>query len=273
VCTVACSERSECSSFPVAECVQSKACAEAAHCDVSCVSDVDCTALSAAHACVAGTCRAASTDEPQSCPHGEVAANQVLLIGDSFFASSHQVTAYLEELARSNGALSAGERYRDNSRLVGNALALGGNGILAQYTEAAEEAPARVVIMNGGGADVLLGSCDVADSSCPTLVAAATAAEELFAKLADDGVEHVVYAFYPDPEDAAVRARMDAFRPLAESACAESPVPCEWLDLRRVFDMKYMDYIGNDGLNPTAEGSRASATAIWQVMQSRCLAQ
>jgi hypothetical protein len=197
----------------------------------------------------------------------------VLVVGDSFFASSHQITAYLEDLARSAGALPAGERYRDNSRLAANGLALGGSGILDQYTSATAEAPVEVVIMNGGGADVLLGSCDTADASCPIVAAAADAVQALFAQFAADGVEHVVYVFYPDPVDANVRARMDALRPLAESACAESRVACEWLDLRSVFAGHYAEYIQGDGLNPTAAGSQASAAAIWSVMQQRCIAQ
>jgi hypothetical protein len=195
------------------------------------------------------------------------------LVGDSFFASSHQITAYLEDLARGAGALPAGERYRDSSRLIANALALGGNGILDQYTSATADAPVDVVIMNGGGADVLVGSCDTADASCPVVAAAAEAAQALFARLADDGVEHVIYVFYPDPIDPNVKARMDALRPLAESACAQSPVACEWLDLRQVFADHYADYVQSDGLNPTAAGSQASAAAIWAIMQQRCIAQ
>jgi hypothetical protein len=157
--------------------------------------------------------------------------------------------------------------------LLNNSLALGGNGILDQYNEGFAEASVDVVIMNGGGADVLVGSCDVPDASCPVLAAAAAAANELFAKLADDGVRHVIYAFYPDPADASVRARMDAFRPLAESACAASPVACEWLDLRPIFADHYANYIQSDGLNPTATGSQATAAAIWSVMRARCIAQ
>lgn len=207
------------------------------------------------------------------CAHGEVPANQVLVLGDSFLASSHQITAYLEDLARNAGALPAGERYRDASRLAANGLAFAGNGILDEYSSAAAEAPVEVVIMNGGGADVLLGQCDTPDATCPTLTAAADAARQLFVQLADDGVQHVVYVFYPDPGDAGVRARMDAFRPMAESACAQSPVACEWLDLRDVFADHYPEYVQNDGLNPTAAGSQASAAAIWSIMQERCIAQ
>jgi hypothetical protein len=201
-----------------------------------------------------------------------VSANQVLILGDSFFASSHQITAYLEALARGGGAISEGERYRDNSRLTANGLALGGSGILDQYSAGAADAPVEVVLMNGGGADVLLGSCDVPDATCPVLAAAASGLSDLFARFAEDGVSHVIYAFYPDPLDREVRARMDALRPLAQSACASSSVACEWLDLRPTFAER-ADYVQADGLNPTGPGSEAAATAIWKVMQDRCIAQ
>lgn len=308
ICTLPCSERAACQNFPVAECVAADAAAcgnspAQAHCDVSCASDADCKIVSSAHRCEAGACRAGtpvggSGGMPGSggstttggtsgsggaaggaggagggCEHGVVAANQVLVIGDSFFASNHQITAYLENLARDAGVLSAGERYRDNSRLAANGLALGGNGIGDQYTAGVAEAEVDVVIMNGGGADTLLGSCDTPDANCPILTAAASAAKDLLARMAQDGVQHVVYAYYPDPVDPTVRAKVDALRPLIQSACSNSPVPCHWLDLRNVFADHYGEYIQSDGLNPTATGSQASAVAIWTVLRDNCIAQ
>lgn len=283
VCTLPCTERTACGQFPVAECLTSEAvaCGEpGAHCDAPCASDADCAVISPAHRCEGGACRVPSAsgsggsggaDGGAGCVRGEVPANQVLLLGDSFFASSHQITAYLEDLARAAGTLSAGDRYRDNSRLIANALALRGTGIADEYSAAIAEAPVDVVIMNGGGADVLGAACATPDPSCPALAAAATAASALFAQMAQDGVQHVIYAFYPDPVDANLRAVMDAFRPLAQSACAASPVPCAWLDLRPVFAGHYAEYVQADGLNPTAAGSQASAAAIWTLMSDQCI--
>jgi hypothetical protein len=202
-----------------------------------------------------------------------VPANQVLVIGDSFFATTHQITAYLEGLARDAGAVSVGERYRDRSSLLGNALALGGTGIADQYTSGISEADVKVVIMDGGGADALLGSCDSANASCAVISAAVAAAQALFAKMATDSVEHVVYAFYPDPGDANVKAKVDALRPLLQSACQDAPLPCHWLDLRAVFAEHYAEYVQADQLNPTDAGARASAAAIWATMQQYCIAQ
>lgn len=274
VCTRACEARAACQGLPDAACISSS-CGDSeptGHCEVACISDDDCAVLSSSHHCESGACRAG---EPASsaCTHGGTAANQVLLIGDSFFASSHQVTAYLEDAARSASVLSAGERYRDNSRLTDNALALAGPGISNQYQAGVAESDVQVVIMNGGGADVLLGSCDTVDASCPVIADAGMAAHDLLAQMATDGVRHVIYVGYPDPTDAGVRAKMDALRPLLQDACDGSAVTCHWLDLRSIFAGRYAELILPDGLNPTAAGSQVTARAIWDVMQQYCVAQ
>lgn len=194
-------------------------------------------------------------------------------MGDSFFATTHEVTGYLEALARSAGVLAEGERYRDYSSLIESALAFPAPGITSQYETAQTESQVRVVLMNGGGADVLLGSCDVVDDQCPLLVDAALALETLLAQMAADGVEEVVFVGYPDPAPADVREKMDALRPLLEQACSESPVPCEWLDLRPTFSENEAAYLEADGLNPTSLGAQVSAAAIWAAMQDACIAQ
>jgi hypothetical protein len=286
VCTRPCAEALECDGLPLAECVTNvdpAVCPAArAQCDVVCNDDSECSALSDAHRCEANVCRRGEgaggssgqggTGGTGSCATGEVEANQVLVIGDSFFAISHQITAYLEEYARAVGALGAGERYRDNSATINNALAMGGNGITAQYTRGVEEADVRVVIMNGGGPDMLLSSCPAPVSECPALVAAADAAQALLDQMATDGVAHVVYAFYPDPTDPAMLERMDALRDLIEPICAASAVPCHWVDLRESL-VGGAAHLSADGLIPTAAGSEVSATAIWGVMQRECVAQ
>jgi hypothetical protein len=305
VCTLPCAERATCEALPAAQCVPGCVTEEVKApgvCEVSCVVDADCVVVSAAHRCEQGVCRAGSLASGGGgsggsgnaavagtggnagagagaeagagvCDSGTVAANQVLVIGDSFFATTHQITAYLEGLARDAGAVSVGERYRDRSSLFTNGLALGGNGIEDQYTSGASEAEVKVVVMNGGGADALLGSCDSANASSAVVASAADAAHALFAKMAADQVEQVVYAFYPDPGDVNVKARIDALRPLIQSACETAPLPCHWLDLRTVFAGHYAAYVQTDQLNPTDAGARASAEAIWATMQQYCIAQ
>jgi hypothetical protein len=289
VCTLPCAERAACVTLPASQCVPGCVTDDGPApgvCEVSCVGDADCAVVSPGHHCEQGVCRAGSRPSggaggggdtmdggANTCERGQVPANQVLLIGDSFFAASHQITAYLEGMARNAGAVSVGERYRDRSTLLSNALALAGTGIADQYASGVSEAEVRVVIMNGGGADALLGSCDSANASCAVITAAAAAAQALFVKMAADGVEHVVYTFYPDPGDGTVKARLDALRPLIQSACENAPLPCHWLDLRTVFAGHYAEYIQADQLNPSDAGARASAEAIWGLMQQYCAAQ
>jgi hypothetical protein len=41
--------------------------------------------------------------------------------------------------------------------------------------------------------------------------------------------------------------------------------------LRPVFDGKHDSYVEADGINPTPEGARAVALAIWQTMEQTCI--
>jgi hypothetical protein len=290
VCTVACQVEASCAAFAGAECStrSSESCSGSVLgniCDVSCTTDGQCAPLSAEHRCISGSCRLGPGDPipgeggngnvapPETCTTRTTSANEVLIVGDSFLATSHQITAYLEALARNAGAIQTGERYRDASRLTSNALALSNKGILDQYQSAASETEVKVVVMNGGGADVLLGSCETIDASCPLLSAAAAALDEVLRAMFENGVAGVVFASYPDPVPMEVRAKMDVLRPLLEASCAASPVPCHFVDLREVFADHYADYILADGMNPTALGAEASAQAIWALMQDNCLAQ
>lgn len=293
VCTRPCDGDSACADLPGALCAESPAeyCGDAAAqntCEVSCVRDSDCAILSEQHRCESNVCRwgtvptgtggegnlnAGGAEGDPICETGTVSANELVILGDSFFATTHQITAYLEDLARNAGVLSVGDRYQDKSRLIENALAFNGQGILSQYDGAAAEAPVKVVITNGGGADVLLGTCDAVGPECPLLANAAVAFADLLARLESDGVSEVVYVSYPDPQDAAVLERMNALRPLLQELCSGSALPCHFVDLRPVFEGKYTEYIQSDGLNPTAAGSEATASAIWDVMQQECIAQ
>jgi hypothetical protein len=280
VCTRPCTDDEQCQKLPAAVCVTDPLdCSpddQPNRCDVPCNVDADCAAVSDAHRCVANFCRVGSTPPDggsSDCVEEDVESNQVLIIGDSFFAISHQITAYLEELARDAGALAVGERYRDYSTTTANALAMGGNGIQAQYQRALEEAPVEIVIMNGGGPDMLVSSCADPVIECPALVSAAAGAEQLLAQMATDGVSEIVYVFYPDPVDPAMRERMDALRELIEPVCAASSVPCYWVDLRPTLSAAPEQYLSADGLIPTSAGSQVSAGAIWQTMREECIAQ
>jgi hypothetical protein len=203
-----------------------------------------------------------------------VSGNEIMVLGDSFVAQSHQITAYLEEYARQAGTLQAGERFRDYSSVTANSLALIDKFLAKQYTNGESEAAAKVVLLCGGGADVLAGTCaNPPTTECPMLIAATAAAEQLLAQMATDGVSDVLWFFYPDPIDTGLRAKMDLLRPMVQNACANSAARCHFIDLRSTFEGHYAEYIASDGMNPTAAGSQAAAEAIWATMKSACIAQ
>jgi hypothetical protein len=245
--------------------------AVSAFCDAECSEDVECVGLGNSYRCDRGFCRALSN----SCKRGRPAGSEVILLGDSFIATSHEFTQDLEAQARASGALATNESYRDYSTVTQCNLAAQPPGISAQYAKAQQEGAVRVVIMDGGGADVLMGSCpDPIGPDCQLVQDAVAGAEALFQSMAADGVEHVVFFFYPDyVGDARIKATVDVLRPLVEERCASAPLPCDWFDLRPTYVGHYDEYVLPQGRNPTTAGALASAQAIWSFMQQRCIGQ
>ncbi len=285
----------------------------ASYCDVLCVSDEDCRLLSLAHRCAGGVCRmgeggsdsldggAGGTSgiapgsggggaggsagasggggaggvggADNACPEGDVSANEVLVLGDVFIAYRHEITAYLEDLARQAGALDTGERYRDYSLATDNGFVTGQSVLFDQYVAGQTESPVKVVVMDGGGADILVNSCETAPTpECQLMIDVVAAAESLMDRMAADGVESIVWFSYPNPMDPALLAEMDVLRPLLQAVCESSVVPCYWVDLRATFAGRDEEFMLADGV-PTAAGAEAAAREIWSAMELYCVAQ
>ena len=143
-----------------------------------------------------------------------------------------------------------------------------------QFTRAVDAGAVRVVLMDGGGNDLLqAGRCQSGfDASCKEVVAVV---QELFAQMKADGVKDVVYFFYPDPMGigANIKTAMDILRPEMKKACdAASDVRCVWVDQRESWEGNY-DSFTSDGIHPTDAGSMASAQQIWDAMVAHCIAQ
>lgn len=280
-CTRTCEQSNTCAAlnqgaecFPVAARPSDPECpdtAVVAFCDVSCEEDTDCLDLGSGFRCDRGFCRALN----QSCETGATVGSEVALLGDALIADTHQLTAALEALARASGALAQDENYRDYSEPLDNHLGGESPGLAKQYAAAQQDGPVKVVIMDGGGGDIRTTGCpDPIASDCPTIQDAVVGAEALWARMAQDGVQHLVFFFYPDAQiDARLKTMADTLRPLLEQACANAPLPCHWLDLRPTFLGKYDEYVVPGELTQTQAGSLASATAIWGVMQQHCVAQ
>ena len=161
---------------------------------------------------------------PPSCMKGQVKPEQVVMIGDSYMAAAFgNVGANIVADAQKAGALPAGKNYREF--YVAGASMNGSVGttlnIPYQYNTEAKGNTAdnnlltvtnpkdiQVVIMDGGGNDVLINqrSCLtdateaalMADTACQMAVTnAAATMDTLWKQMATDGVKQIVYYFYP----------------------------------------------------------------------------
>jgi lysophospholipase L1-like esterase len=157
------------------------------------------------------------------------------------------------------------------SSISGTRLAGGSNPIPTQYANAQAASPIKVLIMDGGGNDIIQSNC----VSCAGVTNAIDAARMLIQRAASDGtVQHIVFFFYPYfPNFPALRAdAMDFMRPMMQSICMQSTVPCYFIDLRPIWE-GHPEYTGADNLHPSVTGARVLSRTIWNVMQQNCIAQ
>ena len=143
-----------------------------------------------------------------------------------------------------------------------------------QYQNAKRAAAVKVVLMDGGGNDLLIGNrcTNGFDAACKEIVDVVV---DLFAQIKTDGVKDVVYFFYPDPMGigAQIKEAMDILRPEMKKLCDETTdVRCVWVDQRESWEGNY-DRFTSDGIHPTEAGSMASAQQIWDAMVAHCIAQ
>ena len=286
VCTAGCSKDAECSAMgssaacvALAPRVDEGRCGEnepSALCDVSCLSTSNCAPLGGDFVCDGGFCRHGATSpaapESRRCDLAPVSGAEVVVIGDALIELS-VFTAALEAEATTAGVLASGDHFRDYAASATSWLADGSASITTQYATAESEGNARVVIMDGGATDFLLAPCGAAPTAdCPQMQAAAAGAELLLSRFAEDGVEHVVYAFYADAvKDDTLKASLDVLRPLVENACGKSRVACHFLDLRPSF-AGHPEYVGDpQGIVWTEAGANVAAQAVFGLMQERCV--
>jgi lysophospholipase L1-like esterase len=207
----------------------------------------------------------------EACVRGDVAASEVVFIGESFIAMTGDIPRMTSDLARKAGTIGMGESYRSFA-VSGTQLTTGD--IPGQFERAQRESPVKVVLMDGGGNDLLFGDrCKGSfDAACKEVV---DVVAQLFSDFAAGGVRDVVYFFYPDPMGigASIKDAMDILRPEMKTLCdAASVVRCIWVDQRDTWDGHYAEFT-SDGIHPTAAGSMASSQQIWDAMVASCVAQ
>lgn len=209
-----------------------------------------------------------TTAEPPSgaCVKGSTKGNEVLFIGESFIAAS-AIPEETTALAIQNGALAQGDKYLDFSV---SGTRMGDGAIPRQYTQAAAQNPIRFVLMNGGGNDCLQAN----DPNAPI-----PAAEKLYQEMAADGVEKVVYFFYPDAAgsfggpSSQLQTCLEEYRPKIKALCDSLEAPkCYWLDLAETGWAGNEAAYTSDGIHPNAQGSKVTAEEIWKTMDANCVA-
>ncbi len=308
VCALLCTRTADCADLSAAaECISdadrtSESCdggAAVSICDLPCSTDDQCGTLGSSYRCSQGFCRSgsdigggenggaagipdgaggaagasAASGGTAACARGEVAGDKVVILGDVFVAQTREIPLALEALARDAGSLSSLETYRDYSSNTQNSFTVNNALLLNQYSAAQAESPVKVVIMDGGGSDLLLKSCDGGPTpDCQLMLDVVAGAEQLLSRMAEDGVEDVVWFFYPDPTGEELLAELDVLRPLLLEVCANSPVPCHWVDLRATFAGHFDEYMQTDFV-PTPVGAEAAAATIWSSMEQNCVAQ
>jgi hypothetical protein len=196
------------------------------------------------------------------CPHAQVPASQVLWIGDSWVLVPGNQHTGVRDLARAAGAIGPSDDYT-----IGAVAASTMADIAAQYT--AQEATAtkvKVLIMDGGTWDTIQSNGSAASVS--GVVATFT---QLLSTVASDGtVTDVIYFLVPELPN--IPGVADLRSPLTQ-ACAQSTVPCHFLDLQQLWN-GHSDYdTGGTIPVPTTAGATVIADAIWGLMQSSCIAQ
>jgi hypothetical protein len=206
----------------------------------------------------------------EPCPSGQILASEVVWIGDSWAFRPGTQHTRLTELARQAGTLALNEDYSFDLPKDGASMA----DVARQYEmRQAGATKIKVLLMDGGTWDPVI--ANLTGMSVPAAMDDSIANFKAFiAKVENDGtVQHIVYFLMPELPTIPGVAEM---RPQLQRTCAESAVPCHFLDLDPLWEMRRNDepsYTADDGIQASEKGGTVIAEAIWQIMQDECIAQ
>jgi hypothetical protein len=196
-----------------------------------------------------------------ACATGQVSASEVLWIGDSWVEIPGTQRTRVRDLAREAGAIGPNEDYVD--RGVNGAVM---TAIANQYTTQESLTKVKVLIMDGGGFDLILGN-----GSSATIASVVAAFQQHLATVASDGtVQQIIYFLVPSELPAT--PSVATLGPKLQLLCVQSKVPCYFLDLGPIW-MGHPEYTASDGVLASDAGAVALADAIWAMMQQNCIAQ
>ena len=201
-----------------------------------------------------------------ACLRGQVKANEVLWIGDSWVGVPNGIQRKrVQELARAANAIGVNEEYVDRS-----ASATTLSQIVTQYnTQRLGTTKVKVLIMDGGTWDLYLSG-----GANSTIADVVNTFKLFMGDVTSHGtVLHVIYFLVPR---LSLVPGIADLKPGLEQACTTTNpqlVPCHFLDLQRIWDghPDYTDSISN--IQASEDGARAIGDAIWKIMQDNCIAQ
>ena len=199
--------------------------------------------------------------DADSCLHGQIKASEVVWIGDTWVTIPGTQHTQVRDLARATHAIGQTDDYTLAAAPFASMAATA-----AQYdTQESTQTKAKVLIMDGGTFDTIQSG----GSSASVTSVVATFRQLLTQVAADGTVEHIVYYLCPElagiPGVAALRAPL-------QQACAESSVPCHFLDLQKLW-AGHPEYTDSSGIQSSAAGAAVIADQIWLIMQQNCIAQ
>jgi lysophospholipase L1-like esterase len=216
--------------------------------------------------------------------------NEVVFIGDSYsdYPIAHQSLAtWMARLAVEDGALMRGQAYR-NRAAAGTTLAAVPAAIQSQWADTKSMKPIHVVVMTGGGNDVLINNqqCRAEGSEkredCQQVVQnSLDAAKNLFASMKETGVSDVLYFWYPHIPGGLLTgfergtSISDYTYPMLEDLAKTSST--DTFHVYTVPTVKlfegHPEYFYSDGLHANDAGETKIAEEIWKVMKANCIGQ
>ena len=182
-----------------------------------------------------------------------------MIIGDSVFALSGDIHENLE----SDLGETINTHARSGCQMIGGNLICSRRYAIPKQYENASKAGIKTVIMNGGGNDIQLNDCSPSLSKCMPLLQdledeIATLAQQMQA----DGIEEIIFlGYYNAKGDAAAMREINEYS-MDYKARTYPGLGITFVDVRDHFNGNEDRYIANDGIHPTAAGSRVLADLL-----------
>jgi len=189
----------------------------------------------------------------------------VLWIGDTWIQIPGTQHTRVRDLARAAGTIGSDEDYANEAAAATDMAA-----IRKQYRmRQSGTTKVKVLLMDGGTWDPIAAQAR-GDPIAPAIDQCISTFQDFLAETASDGtVGHIVYFLVPELPTVPGVATM---RPRLQQACADSAVPCHFLDLQPLWQ-GHPEYTAPDGIQASEAGARVIADSIWSIMQNNCIAQ